>query len=525
MSDKFRRTYPLRITFGDGEQPTGAKLSAISEQTRNGLSLLEKAIGDPWNQSGDSILIDFPVWIPNLARQMGQNQFHNLALPPPDEDFYFTESIGLKFIGKTSGHLLYKPKDPLDFLSASGGLALLDRQTDENDVDRPGRWWVDPDTGRFRVYSALTGTEKVTYMVSPDDDWLINDETVPGVIPDPGQAEFTACRISTDGSSYFIHLPPRRPLTLSDRETPHAYPSLSTPDEVPDNEADVVPGGGGGQPGNDGYMMWQNGTTAIAGVDAAHYRYQLPKEIKDAIIASDLTAGDEIPQGILGLWDDTEKVWIEDIIFKIPVSISERYVLEVSSETFDFSTVVTASEAEANYSSTNLILVTCGSPSARMIWTLMNQMLKHQHHGSGAMDAPTSHSHLDDANPPDNNYAYHPDNYPTHLPAWAPSNWAHDPHTSLLSRAGSSSTAPRDQNNNAMLGHLILANSGESGTPPTFLDGTCADESFGLYFGDLDGPNLYGVSADTIRVNENFSWDEPITAPTNFNVWKDYFVF
>lgn len=137
MSDKFRKTYPLKITFGQGEQPSNAKLSAISEQTRNGLDLIERVIGDAWAQSGDEVFHNWPLWIPNLARQVGQNEYMNLALPYVTEDFLFTEHIGDRNTNKTTGHLVFKPKNiagvpQMD--SAGGGLTLVARQDNEHEV-------------------------------------------------------------------------------------------------------------------------------------------------------------------------------------------------------------------------------------------------------------------------------------------------------------------------------------------------------------------------------------------------------
>jgi len=53
MADKFRRTFPLAITFSDGELPTNQKLTSLANQARNGLGVIESAIGDLWNHSTD----------------------------------------------------------------------------------------------------------------------------------------------------------------------------------------------------------------------------------------------------------------------------------------------------------------------------------------------------------------------------------------------------------------------------------------------------------------------------------------
>ena len=93
MSDKFRKVVPLKITFGDGEEPTSAKLNVGFNQIRTGTALLEKAVGDVWNQSGD-ILENRQLQIPNLARLIGENNYLNPALIPTSASFQYTESIG-----------------------------------------------------------------------------------------------------------------------------------------------------------------------------------------------------------------------------------------------------------------------------------------------------------------------------------------------------------------------------------------------------------------------------------------------
>ena len=82
--DKFRVTFPTRISFANGEQPTAKKLNAIADQAKNGLSILEKAIGDLWNQSGDSVTSDYPNRITNLARTLGDQALMNSRVPLPD---------------------------------------------------------------------------------------------------------------------------------------------------------------------------------------------------------------------------------------------------------------------------------------------------------------------------------------------------------------------------------------------------------------------------------------------------------
>ena len=56
MADKARKTFVLPVRMIDGELPTAAKINAIATQARNGQDVLERLIGDPWNQGGDLVL-------------------------------------------------------------------------------------------------------------------------------------------------------------------------------------------------------------------------------------------------------------------------------------------------------------------------------------------------------------------------------------------------------------------------------------------------------------------------------------
>ena len=224
MSDKFRKTAPLDITFADAEQPTGQKLTALASQARNALGLLEQAIGDVWTQSGDAILTSYPLQIPNIARLIGENRYLNPALYPFQYEFVFTEAISDKFTGLTSGYLLFKPKTGGTITSDTGGdafsgnLKTYEYEVGDPNNDSPGsyEWWVSEETGKFRCDDVITaGDAEIIYTVDPADESENSEETLPGIIPDPRQTEFTSCRIEESGGLYYLHIPPRRPLTFA----------------------------------------------------------------------------------------------------------------------------------------------------------------------------------------------------------------------------------------------------------------------------------------------------------------------
>lgn len=492
MADKFRRTFPLRITFSDAEQPSSQKLNAVSLSARNGLALSEKAIGDLWNQAGDAVLNSYPLLIPNLARMIGQNKYLNPVLYQLNSEFLFTEKIGVRYPGKSAFHLLYKPKaGTLASITVTGTNLTGSSETNERDVIGYQDYWIDMDTGRFRSYNALSGDETISYTVDPSE-WVLGQETLPGIIPDPRQTDFTGCRVELSGGFYYLHLPPRQFLTNldADRETPTNYPLAS---EVFGNSDYGV---------STPKSLWQQSTANALAHE--HYRYALPLEIQEAITNGDLVAGDDIPEGFMYLYDADQDVLIEDVIFSIPLSGHTGYTLKVSSNTYSFAPHVTTSDAVANYNSTNLVLVTCGSPLARTLWSQIATMYKHQHSKGTILDTPISHTDALDANPPSAAYTVdsHDSRYPAHLPSWFPSNWVHDTHTSLLSRAGSQASGyERDTFNNAMLGDLIMASADTTGAE-NYLDSTNDPDSFKICFGDIDGPNIFGVSATTVAVSD-----------------------
>jgi len=507
MADKFRRVIPLKITMSDGEQPTAQKITAIGEQVRVGMGIVERALGDLWNQSGDSVLLNTPLQIPNLARIIGQNKELNPTIYPPGEEFLYIEYLGSKFENLTEGHLLFPPKDTswYDATNSAGIFSsAVQQKTTESDVQTAGDWWVDTETGRFRVGTPLTTSDILAYYVDPDADWHRTEDILPGVIPDPRQADFEYLRVSEPtAGTYYIHLPPRRPLTLTNREAPVRYP----------------PTGGAEQTANEGtgtsapWSYWHDSGAASA---AAFYRYQLPKEMLDQW--GSYSSGDQLPTGFLWLYDTATQTIVEDALFYYPAS-GDPWVLEVSSDTFDLSALVTADETEPSYNS-GLVLITAGAPLARILTNLVVANELHKHDGSSVLDNPVSHADLMDVDPPTSDYTGESHNtlYPSYLPPWGGSKWAKDNHTSLLSRVGAHASTPRDQYNNAMLGDLLLANADTSGADD-YINNALPDNSFKMVFGDTDGSFVRGTPGGQVQVN---SIENDILKLTNDNTVEEW---
>jgi hypothetical protein len=478
VTDKFRRTHPLNITTADGEQPTGAKLSAIATQARVGARLLEKAVGDLWNQSGDSILADWPLQIPNLARTIGENKWMNPVIYPVEQTFNYRDNVGTKFTNQNHAYLQFKPSSTVT--AVAGSTNLTNKVASEYLVVAAGDWWFDSTTGRLRSFSSLSASDKVDYTVD-SSSWAITDATVPSVVPDPRQTEFTGCRISTDGTSYFIHLPPRRPLTLTGFDLPERYPSSS---DIADNIATTV----------SPYKLWQS--SGVSALQDSHYRYPLPKEIADII--SELDDGADLPEGFICLWNQNTRTIVEDATFQ--KSDSGNWILRVAAPSQDLASKVSTSESQAAYNSTGYSLIFAGSPLTRAINTLNKIIQAGGRNNAGDFAALISHSALTGQNPPTSSYSGHGGRYPTTVPAWTPSRWAMDDHVSLLSRAGSQGTGGsihRDVNDNAMMGHLVLASTTINGGNYLNTDST----SWKIFFGAVTtGPSIYGSSSGYLDI-------------------------
>ncbi len=471
MTDKLRRTHPLNITIADGESPTGAKLTAIAAQARVGARVLEKAVGDLWNQSGDSILSDWPLQIPNLARMMGENKWLNPLLYPVEQQFSYRDNVGAKYPNQNHGYLQFKPASVASVSAVSGSTNLVTKVASEDLVDGAGDYWVDSTTGRFRSFSALGGTDKLDYTVDPSG-WAITDSTVPGVIPDPRQTEFTGCRISTSGGGFLLHLPPRRPITLTGYNRPERYPSTS---DIADNIATSI----------SPYKLWQS--SAVNALADSHYRYPFPEELADII--GELAEGVSIPEGFLYLWDQNKRTIVEDATFT--KSDQGDWILQISAPSQDLNTKVGNDESQASYAASGYSLIVCGTPIARAIWSLNKAIYAGTHNNTGDFTPIISHSALSGLNPPNSTYSEHSSRYPTTVPVYAPSRWAMDDHVSLLSRSGSQGTAGgrnRDVNDNAMLGNLLIASTVAVGG--NYLNIT--NDSHRIYFGSVaTGPHIY----------------------------------
>lgn len=495
MADKFRKSIPLDISYFKAEQPTHRKLNSANHQARAGTGLIEKAIGDIWNQSGDPYLYSQGNYlqIANLGRLLGEASFiapaMNTMCPPDGTQFKFIENIGTNLEGHTTGYLRYKLSGAI---TTEDGTVFGSSVLEETDVGATGEYWVDSDTGRFRTYDELTAVDQISYMVEVDEWIEAHGATTANVIPNPVQDGFTSCRIENDGGTFYLYTAPRRPIlgwTMPGAvDKPLYYPGsagVGFPEEILGvNEDSIIPGDGR-------HLLWQN-----KGIDALadnFYRYRWP-DVFPSMTVADLT----VPDGMIYLWDLTNNTIVEGITFVTTGTAYKLKLVTTTQTTFLTGRAsVVGDEAEATYNATEIAIITVGSSAARRLYQLSVEMLSNSYDRSLNGMATVSHESLTDMDPiPE--HASLQSHYPDILPPWRSTFWNQDPHPSLLSRVGSQeiSGETRDWVNNAMLGHLLLANQ----DPDNYLDAATPLNSYGVKFGSIIGGAIFQNDSGHLRL-------------------------
>jgi hypothetical protein len=470
MADKFRTTFVIPVSFASGEQPTSVKLNSISTQSRNGLAILERAIGDLWNQSGDSITSAYPNHIANLARAVGDQALLNAQIPLPN--FNGTASVRIRqpivtFLGKSEIHLDFKPQVDSTLRSSIDALQYDGSNTyDASEVTNPttdGQWAVDSSQARIRLGRALHTVQAVDYIeynvlaadFAESSDSL--DSSSFSIIPNQDQSDWKGLKIcQITANQYNIVLPFRRPDS--------APAGLSKLPLSANNSAEV------GSPSTIRY--W--GPIAAGYVFNAtissnkFYRYTLSQVVMDLFTSS--VAGTIIPSGTLYLWDTVTDTVVEGITFKVPsvtptlggVSGQQPFILQADGASLDqvfngpngdFTSLMTT-DVPADYQS-RFALICVGQSLAASV----NQLKKDLTEGSNILGPRKRISHRDLIETQPTQQTRHPTNIP-------PSFITGDDHSYLLSRLGSAETATtsahRDRFNNGILGNLLLLSSSSS---------------------------------------------------------------
>jgi hypothetical protein len=488
MADRFRRTFPIAVKFSKGEIPPAEKLDGLSSQARNGLNIVEQAIGDIWNQSGDPVLSPIAdptsnaLFIPNIARALGSLSSVSPRFPSQGITAMpaYKETISAQ--GKKEAFLHLPPVTPstITLGGSFAPLALGGYRATLKDIDATGEWNVDT-RGRITTFDPMPASFTMTYTPVTSFSDVATSATY-NVIPDKASwsGAYAGLKVSyvndMDGTAgYLLFLPPRMSTSSS--------LTYFTPDIT--NNTTATPDSGS-------LTYWQSGA-ANASLQA-HYRYNLPP------VLSALTPGTTIPVGFLYLWDNTRSTIVEGVVFKVPSSQSAYYVLEASGIELDtlFLPDVTSSGSQVpgDYKA-RWKIITIGSSVASSVSAIANRFGSHSHKASdGVGSRPVSHNDLADVFTPAYNASTNP-NYPSTGHDLFNSYWSGDDHPQYLHRKGfQNNSTKRDMLDNAMLGDLVIAPKPSFGLTNAL---HINDDSYAIRFGEILGPRI------SFRVTPNSS--------------------
>ena len=482
MADKFRTVFPIPVTLFAGEIPDYRKFNGISKQAKSGLGMLEAAIGDIWNQSGDAFLdtlsTSSALMIPNLARVLGRNVSLSARLPSISSSIEeYTFGCGA-VAGKYKARLPFAPSGTT--WSWGGGAShpvIANRVTNRGDLVNLTQWYIDTASGDIETYAPLDASWTFTYKPQANGDFsgynIIPDLSTTGSYISSGFGGIKICY--TNGvdilAGYDIWLPPRLPCSV-------LY--SNGPDRTVSSNFSSSPDSGTRK-------FWQDPAqpAPINATFAAHYRYNLPV----SITTSWGSWVDDLPAGMIYLWDYSgSKTIIEGVVFR-PSLGHETYKLWASGNALDqyisdnptiytpAMLLATGDHSAAQYPSNGLKLVVVAVSATTAIRTLASNFSSHNHHEDGPASAGAiSHSYLTGLEIPGTIAG---------VPQLTPSHYAGDDHPQYLERHGFN--AGRDHFNNSLLGDLHLASTVSGVNAYNNLSG----DSNKIVFGDAtNGPFL-----------------------------------
>ncbi len=476
MSDKFRRVFPIKIEFVDGELPKAKKLNSLGSQTRNGLTLIEKAVGDIFNQSGDANLsppgdlFENALFINSLGRALGGQNLISPRIPNlPDIEKYEDVIVTVGASPGQEGWLRYKPV-PAGASLVAGDFTIVDAgsslntgggsyQTSPEDVDSTGDWHITAN-GKLTAFTAFTS---VTLIYKPVIQPDIDATAVFNVIPDPnttgapGTAFFglkVAFANDLDNTlGYWIYLPPRRPLS---REL------INSPDETNNQDSTDV-------------YFFQDPT--VSATDTVHARYRYTPLI-EGIITAAVGAGFSKPisDNYLYLYNRDTGTILDGIIFEADSAVGgSTWIVRASGAKLDQLvndgdiTIATKADETSSAYANELFIAQPGTSNAQIQAALLQQYKDHTHDNIDGSQ-PISHNDLQNL-------------FEISSPAWGPSSLPSDDHPQYLHRDGYDGTTAglgaRDVYRGGMRGSLLLLST--SSTSDFF--NTLAD-SRRIHFGD-----------------------------------------
>jgi len=459
MADKFRQTFPISISFSEGELPTASKMNGLATQARNGQGVIQYALGDLWNQGGDSLLSststsENALMIPSLARYIGGARYTSPRIPYlaniQEYTYAFTSDAGAY-----EATLTFPPDSgaPAYTWSAVGG-EPNNSVASRGLVVAAGDYYVDTDTGQIYTYDAINANWTLTYkpVVAGDISATATYNIIPDLDTNSSYA-FQGVKIryanGVDNSQgYEIWLPPRGPLNT--RRTDRAPHDIS-------GNYQTNPSGGS-------RTFWQSGAVAAPSTDAtnaAHYRYVLPDAITGA---AGWGSGTQLPRGFAYLWDSNNTgTVIEGVTLAAESAASPRTYLLIASGTsldtwltssygslhYPDANLKSSSHASGYYPAAGLKLVIVGSDISQFVSELMAQFINHDHSDSHSMPAaPIKHGKLEDLFEPSGN-----------TPELVASKLDNDGHPQYLHRGGFGAGTLRDTYRNGMMRDMLMMSS------------------------------------------------------------------
>ncbi len=458
--DRIRKLYPLAAVFAPGEMPTAAKLTGISTQSSGAFTILEKALGDLWNQAGDPVLSPAlnitknALHITSVGRAIGQMSLLNSMVPgqgPLSGSMTYTDHIGNNFSGEVVARLKYRPATPPN----SGNMILgntfaplvqVQYKGSPKLLATSGDWHV-TDDGKLYTFNPIPIGLTLTYsptILSDVKNSYGNSSPAWNVIPDPStwSGNYQGVKISfannTDSSTGFhIWLPPRKGLSNGK--------IIATSPDVSDNEQ--------ASPDVGTLRAFQLSTADASMTNGSHYRYNFPDEITQQ------AANASLPGNFVFVWDETTGTIIEGLSLYTPANIAHSQfkirVVGANAEAVFGNTlgngIITSdlTQIPGDYKS-RFKVITTGASLAKALHSLYLDHFNHKHSASDG-SASISHADLSDNTTPGRTAFGQP--------GWPASNWANDDHIQYLHRGGSvgDATQGRDLYDNAIWTQLLIA--------------------------------------------------------------------
>jgi hypothetical protein len=304
--DQMQDVFPVSFEFVKGEQPSATKLTGWVKQTNTAFARMTKAVGDPWEYTAHSGTSGIYFLSPDrlaqasLARFMGPSDYTSprgasfqepisTALEVRLPSYRNTWNLGYPLVKLTSDHLpsdagmdkVEKLNWSSDVTYISGPVSYFDTEVASADlVTEYGEFYVDYYTGTITAYTTATSEIILQidnlHMFGPGPAWGTSN-----IIPHWND-DATLCWVTINSTSggttlYDVALPQVQSTSRDTDPDAALLGAVYHPDIA---IASVV--------------QWN------ATVSGATAYYRLPVSL-----TNNLTAGDQIPDGFMYVWDES----------------------------------------------------------------------------------------------------------------------------------------------------------------------------------------------------------------------------